>query len=182
MEIIIGSKADIKSILPLAKLLQQAHIVNEKSIFKKFSKRKVFSFFEKNLADGCATLLVAREGKKTAGYVLIVEHSARESTFTHPRRFIVLQHIVVAPEFQKQGFGRELTLRAKQIAQGKGFAHLELGVWAFNTAAQRLFSSCGFGPMLINMRADLPRIGTDAKTRPKIEKMWNNYLHGSYRL
>lgn len=155
MKIFIGSKDDIKAIIPLTYELQQLHIANEPSIFKRFSKRKVTAFFEKHIEMGRATLLVAREGDKIAGYAFIVEHLAHEGTFVHQRRFIVLEQIVVAPDFQKKGLGRELTLRAKQIALQKGFQDLELGVWEFNAAAQRLFASCGFSPMLINMRTAL---------------------------
>jgi len=152
MEIIIGSTDDIKRILPLTKVLMRLHITNEPSIFRRFSKRKATRFFEKNFEKGVATLLIAREGKKTAGYAFVVEHTARKGTFSHERRFIVLEHIVVAPDFQCRGIGRALIDRAKQTAGQKGYEQIELNVWDFNKGARNLFAACGFGDAMMTMR------------------------------
>lgn len=153
MDLIIGSIKDIKQILPLTKVLMKLHIASEPSIFRRFSKRKATRYFEKKFDRGVAALLMAREGKKTTGYAFVVEHTERKGTFSHERRFIVLEQIVVAPDFQRQGIGRALIARSKEMANQKGYSQLELGVWCFNEFARNLFVSCGFSDVMMTMRS-----------------------------
>ena len=87
-----------------------------------------------------ADVLVAEREGDVVGYVLV------RQAIPLPSHVHVLQvdGLAVHPEHQGRGAGRALVEAAVEEARSRGARKLSLRVLAPNTAAQRLYASCGF--------------------------------------
>ena len=91
------------------------------------------------LEDKSAFLLVAEVGGAIAG-TAFVGHVAQEIKFRHRAEF----GISIRKSFWGNGLGSALVTRAVALAKGTEFERLELGVFADNARAIRLYQKFGF--------------------------------------
>ena len=89
-------------------------------------------------------LLCAEVGGHLVG---TVHFCARESP-THdmfvPRRFIMVQILVVLESCRRQGVGRALMRAVEETAHEFGISDIRLNVWEANTDALRFYESLGY--------------------------------------
>jgi len=74
-----------------------------------------------------------------------------------PRRFLVIDNIVVRKDSRRQGVGRLLLERAEQWALARGADMVELNVWEFNTGARLFYQALGYETASRKMWKQLPR-------------------------
>ena len=105
-------------------------------------------FLQASLAAG--ELFIALEGGRIAG-AMVANHEANESyprsvwqIEAAPSELLVIHALGVHPDFERRGYGRALVNRAVELARAAGLKALRLDVLAGNTAAERLYESCGF--------------------------------------
>ena len=105
-------------------------------------------FLRRSLAAG--QLYLVEEGERLAG-AMVANHETNESypsgvwqIEAAPREILVIHALGVHPDFERRGFGRALVGRAVELARSSGMKALRLDVLAGNTAAERLYESCGF--------------------------------------
>jgi ribosomal protein S18 acetylase RimI-like enzyme len=98
------------------------------------------------LADGCATLFVARGDGEPAGYAFVVIHDGTDDTFPLAPRYAELYSLSVAPDLRGRGVGGKLldAVDAEVLAQGD--VPLVLSVMTGNTDALRLYARRGLEP------------------------------------
>ena len=102
------------------------------------------------------TVLLAVDGEKVLGYVLLRVQERAENAFSPPRRFVELEHVAVDPASRKRGVASALVDEVFSVAQSLGLGDLELSVWDFNNDARRLFQKMGFTPCRHRLRARRP--------------------------
>jgi ribosomal protein S18 acetylase RimI-like enzyme len=90
------------------------------------------------LADGEITVLLGGDGP--AGIAMI---RFRPSIWTGALD-AYLEELYVAPEQRGRGIGRALLEAAMEVARTAGSTHMDLGTSESDTAAIRLYESCGF--------------------------------------
>ena len=61
-----------------------------------------------------------------------------------PRRYAMVQELVVAEAHRRRGIGTRLMREAERWARDRGLTQIELGVYEFNEAALRLYSKLGY--------------------------------------
>jgi ribosomal protein S18 acetylase RimI-like enzyme len=61
-----------------------------------------------------------------------------------PRRYIVIDNLVVRREFRRRGVARGLMEMAHHWAREKGLAQIDLNVWEFNKEAIAFYESLGY--------------------------------------
>jgi ribosomal protein S18 acetylase RimI-like enzyme len=95
------------------------------------------------LAEGRATLLVARGDDEPAGYAFVIIHVGTDDTFPLAPRYAELYSLSVAPDMRGRGVGGQLldAVDAELLAQGD--LPLVLCVMTGNTDALRLYSRRG---------------------------------------
>jgi ribosomal protein S18 acetylase RimI-like enzyme len=98
-----------------------------------------------NLASDSALILVA-QGPDTepVGLLHLFVRTSPEVPFLAPRRYAVVDALIVLPEAQRAGIGAALMREAEVWAQEHDIHEMELSVWEFNAPAQRLYERLGY--------------------------------------
>ncbi len=96
------------------------------------------------IADENIGLFVAEAGGKLVGFVhAIVKDSPAMPIFV-PRRYAIVDGIVVRSGFQNQGTGKILMDKIQEWAIAKGAVSIELNVYEFNETAISFYERLGY--------------------------------------
>ena len=101
-------------------------------------------FVSEILARDDAELLMAEVSGAVVGLVQVVERAAPALPILVPRRYAVVETLVVAPKLRRRGIGRRLMGAAHAWAGTRGLATVELNVWAFNQGAVAFYEALGY--------------------------------------
>lgn len=125
--------------------LQAYHAEAHPSFFKQPSAHTFPPTMVRDLlAKPSTVVFLAEIGGTAIGYLYADAMPAQETTMTFPLERLWIHHIIVKPDFQRQGVGKALIDAAKSYASDQGIKTLALSVWAFNRAAIRFFEAQGF--------------------------------------
>lgn len=89
-------------------------------------------------------LLVAEDAGALVGLVEVADVAAPASPVHTPRRYAVVDTLVVAQGEQRRGIGRALMDAAHAWATGRGLKQVQLSVWEFNAAARAFYEALGY--------------------------------------
>ncbi|WP_201722847.1 GNAT family N-acetyltransferase [Caulobacter sp. BP25] len=109
-------------------------------------------FLERQLGLPDALLLVAVQAGMLIGYAYAGLEGADYMALRGPAG--VVYDLIVAAPFRGQGLGARLLSEAIRALRTRGAPRVILSTAASNHAAQRLFSSFGFSPTMIEMTLD----------------------------
>ncbi len=107
------------------------------------------------IADENVGLFLAEAGGKLAGYGHILVKEAPAIPIFVPRRYAVIDAIVVDPQYRNHGAGALLMKEMHAWAIAKGATSIELNVYEFNQAAIRFYQNLGFQTFSRKMRKKL---------------------------
>lgn len=93
---------------------------------------------------GDAGLLVAQVGDELAGLVSITIQEAPEIPIFVPRRYAVVENLVVKGTCRRKGIGRALMAGAHEWATARGAGSVELTVYQFNRQAFDFYRALGY--------------------------------------
>lgn len=101
------------------------------------------AFWQSLLDDPNVGLFLALDDEAPAGLIHLV---LRETTLPMltPRRFVVVDTLIVGSEFRHRGIGRKLMRRAEQWAIEHNADNIELNVFDFNQPAIALYAEMGY--------------------------------------
>ena len=103
-----------------------------------------------------ATLLVAERAARITGLVHVLIRETRDIPIVVPRRYAVIDNLVVAEDSRRAGVGRALMQAAHHWAQEQGVEQVELGVWEFNQGALAFYQELGYRTALRRLHYRLP--------------------------
>jgi ribosomal protein S18 acetylase RimI-like enzyme len=107
------------------------------------------------IADEKVGLLVAEVGEKLVGFVhAIVKDTPAIPVFV-PRRYAIVDGIVVKSGFQNKGIGSILMDKVQDWAIAKGATSIELNVYEFNETAIFFYERLGYRPLSRKMSKEL---------------------------
>ena len=96
------------------------------------------------ITDENVALLVAEVGGKLVGFVhAIVKDTPAFPVFV-PRRYTIVDGIVVKSGFQNHGIGRKLMDKMQEWATAKGAISIELNVYEFNEPGISFYERLGY--------------------------------------
>ena len=81
---------------------------------------------------------------QAAGFINMLIREAPAYPLLVPRRFGVVDTLVVRPAFQRTGVGRALMNQAEEWAASQGVHEIELNVYEFNLGAQAFYRQLGY--------------------------------------
>jgi ribosomal protein S18 acetylase RimI-like enzyme len=102
--------------------------------------------------DEDSALFVAQLDDHVAGLVVTHLREAPDIPILFPRRYAVVDTLVVKERFRRLGIGRALMQRAHDWAEAQGVAEMELTVWEFNGAARAFYESLEYSTVSRRMR------------------------------
>jgi len=101
-------------------------------------------YIERILDDENAALFVAEHGDRVVGAVHIFLREAPDIPIMVPRRYAVIDNIVVRQSVRRHGVGRALLRQAHRWAREAGAKQVELNVWEFNREAITFYEKQGY--------------------------------------
>ncbi|KPL19269.1 MAG: hypothetical protein AMJ92_03745 [candidate division Zixibacteria bacterium SM23_81] len=100
--------------------------------------------FTSILADENAALLVAECEGHIMGFVHVLIPEASDIPIMVPRRYAVVDNLVVRKRFRRHGVGRSLMEHAHRWALDKKVRHVKLNVCDFNKEAFAFYKKLGY--------------------------------------
>jgi ribosomal protein S18 acetylase RimI-like enzyme len=145
----LATAGDVPALLELCRELDETHRREHPELFPATVVRRP-ELLEQRLLDpraGCFVAEVAsNDGTSVGGFVRVLDVQTPDQGVLLPRRYGLVDELVVAPAFRRTGLARELLRSAETWALARGIAALEVVVWEFNQAAQDLYEKQGYAP------------------------------------
>lgn len=169
LEIRRGTVGDAETLAPLAvKIFNDAFAANPLNkpedmrdyIAAAFSLEQT----RRELADERLIFFVAEIGGEMIGYAKLHEHSTEDCVADENP--IELGRLYVLKDFHGRGIAGKLMNECFDIARGKNYRTMWLGVWEHNFRAQRFYEKLGFA----RVGSHVFQLGSDAQTDWVLEK------------
>ncbi len=112
-------------------------------------------YFAGLLADANVLFLVAEADGELVGFAHAILKAPPALPVFVPRRYAVVDSIVVSASFQGGGIGRSLMDKAQAWAVAGGATSIELNVYEFNAGAIAFYETLGYRTLSRKMRKEL---------------------------
>ena len=143
---------DYKALCDLTNSLDQLHRENLPGVFQKFEGPvREQEYIQELLNSENVRLFIAEKDSRVLGYIHIAVKDAPSIPVMKPRRYGIIDSIVVDEAYRNQGVGRKLVERAEKWAQEKGATSIELNVYEFNREARVFYSRVGYSSIMMRM-------------------------------
>lgn len=96
------------------------------------------------VADENVALFVSEVGEKLVGFVHAIIRDTPAMSIFVPRRYAIVDSIVVKSGFQNQGIGKILMDKMQEWAIARSAASIELNVYEFNETAISFYERLGY--------------------------------------
>jgi len=151
-----ATESDIARLLQMYRELDETHRSQHPEFFPPTIDRDA-ARIANTLADPKVGVFVAMlsSGDPAVGFARIVDVQTPDGSVLLPRRFGLVDELVVMPEHRRAGVARALLVEAEAWARQRGIGALEVTVWAFNQAARELYVNEGFSIMRHYLRKSI---------------------------
>jgi diamine N-acetyltransferase len=113
------------------------------------------------IADENVALLVAEADEKLVGFGHTIVRDTPVFPVFVPRRYAIVEGIVVKSGFQNHGIGRILMDKMQEWATAKGATSIELNVYEFNKTAISFYERLGYQTLSRKMSKEIKKDKTD---------------------
>jgi ribosomal protein S18 acetylase RimI-like enzyme len=96
------------------------------------------------ISDESTAVFVAEMDGDVVGFVHAIARDTPDIPVLVPRRFVIIDSIVVKSEYKKRGIGRMLMKAMEEWTKEKGASSIELNVYEFNEEAITFYKSLGY--------------------------------------
>ena len=149
---------DYNSLCELFNEIDALHRDNLPHIFQKPSgAAREKDYYLGLIADESVALLVAEVGENLVGFVHTIVRDAPAIPVFVPRRYAIVDSIVVKSGFQNHGIGRILMDKMQEWAIAKGATSIELHVYEFNKTAISFYERLGYQTFSRKMSKELKK-------------------------
>jgi ribosomal protein S18 acetylase RimI-like enzyme len=136
---------DYEAVCALYEEIDALHRTHLPQLFQKTNgPAREREYFQGLLADENVGFFVAEINGALVGFVHAFVRDAPDIPIFTPRRYAVVDCIVVKAEQQKNGFGRLLMAHMEAWAADKGAGSIELNVYEFNQGAVSFYEGLGY--------------------------------------
>jgi len=162
-----AAASDVPALVELYRELDETHRREHPEFFPATIVRERATL-EQRLLDprsGCFVAELTSSGARAvAGFVRVLDVQTPDGGVLLPRRYGLVDELVVAEPFRRQGLAQKLLDSAEAWAGQRGIAALEVVVWAFNRAAAELYEKHGYAPFRRYYRKSIGAGGSGAGT------------------
>ncbi len=108
---------------------------------------KLADKFLSELKCGNRITYVCKDGDEFIGEISLVKEM-NDSDYTIPEQRVYVSHLIVKPEYRRQGIGKKLVEFVTDKAKGFGYKEMSIGVDLDNFPALKLYTDCGFNKVV----------------------------------
>jgi len=145
MRIREATASDYDALCALFEEVDALHVANLPHIFRRPDGRiRDREHVLGLIVDEDVGLFVAEVEGQPAGLVCAILRESPDIPILVPRRYAVVENMVVTKAFRRRGIGRALMERAQEWALAQGADSVELTVWGFNQSAVEFYRRLGF--------------------------------------
>lgn len=112
-------------------------------------------YIESLLRGGGTGLLVADDGGRTVGHVIVALREPPAFPVFKRQRWGVIDDLAVAHSHRRRGIGTRLLRAGEAWLQAAGAQLYDLNVYAFNVEARAFYEAVGYAPLLTRMQKRL---------------------------
>lgn len=150
---------DYSALIELFDELDTIHRANQPRLFRKpAGPAREIETYTGMISDESSAVFVAELGEAVIGFVHAILRDAPDFPLLVPRRFAVVDSIVVKSEHTKRGLGRMLMEAMEEWAKKNGATSIELNVYEFNEAAISFYEGLGYKTFSRRLSKELGRI------------------------
>ena len=147
---------DYNTLCELFDEIDALHRDNLPHIFQKpYEAAREKDYYLGLIADENVALLVAEAGEELVGFVHAIIRDPPAIPVFVPRRYAIVDGIVVKSGFGNHGIGRVLMEKMQEWAIAKGATSIELNVYEFNQEAITFYESLGYKTFSRKLSKDL---------------------------
>ena len=117
------------------------------SIWNMKKQKALAGKFRDELLSGNRITYVCKDGEKFIGEISLVKDMG-DSDYTIPNQRVYVSHLIVKPEYRRQGIGKKLVEFITDKAKGIGYSEMSIGVDMDNYPALKLYTDCGFNKVV----------------------------------
>ena len=144
MDIRKANNNDITQMIPLLDQVSKLHIEKRPDVFKIKSHEEIKSNLEEMIKDESNIILIAEYKKIAVGVIIckVREINDHHTNFKNTK-VLWINEICVKQEYRRNGIGRSLIEKAKEIAKENNCLRLELNCWELNEEAMKFYENQG---------------------------------------
>ncbi len=147
IQIRAATSADMDAIQRIYAYGDAVHLAALSEFFRKVDQpARPISYLQEHLdRDDAAIFLAIDDAGDAVGLLHLYHRAVPDLPMLVPRRYAMIEGLVVLPEAQRQGVGSALLRHAERWALSRGIDQVELAVWEFNAGARQFYESQNYG-------------------------------------
>lgn len=146
-----ASMDDYDAINALMRQVDQDHIAAYPELFRPVEPPRSREFIAEWLGGAYTRLWLAEQDGAVAGLIQFDVQAARDFPLLVPRRYVVIDTLVVDAAFRRQGVGQALMAAVHDWGIAQGLDEFELGVYSYNAEAQAFYERLGYEVKFLRM-------------------------------
>ena len=143
MDIRQANKNDITQMVPLLDEVSKLHIEKRPDVFKTRAYEEIKSNLEEMIQDESNIILIAEDKQVAVGVIICKVREINNHTNLKNTKVLWINEICVKQEYRRNGIGRSLIEKAKEIAKANNCLRLELNCWELNGEAMKFYENQG---------------------------------------
>ena len=143
MDIRQANKNDITQMVPLLDEVSKLHIEKRPDVFKTRAYEEIKSNLEEMIQDESNIILIAEDKQVAVGVIICKVREINDHTDLKNIKVLWINEICVKQEYRRNGIGRSLIEKAKEIAKENNCLRLELNCWELNEEAMKFYENQG---------------------------------------
>ena len=143
MDIRQANKNDITQMVPLLDEVSKLHIEKRPDVFKTRAYEEIKSNLEEMIQDESNIILIAEDKQVAVGVIICKVREINNHTNLKNTKVLWINEICVKQEYRRNGIGRSLIEKAKEIAKANNCLRLELNCWELNEGAMKFYEKQG---------------------------------------
>lgn len=145
MEIRKADAHDYPQLIQLYTELDELHQKALPGVFRQPNgPLRSLEYFKKVISDSNSIVFVAQKDAELIGFVHAYVRQSPDVPILVPRKFGIIEDLLVTKDSRKKGVGQQLMEKARQWILDQGADLIELNVWEFNTQARTFYEKLGY--------------------------------------
>ncbi len=144
MLIRFANESDLPRVNELRQQVNDLHVSGAPEIFRPGFNEELQQHLLMVFSSEDRAVLVAEGTDNIVGFACLKFVNRAESAYRKALHYLDVDEFGVDEGHRRQGIGRTLFERIRELAKERGYQRIELNMWSFNEGALRFYEAIGF--------------------------------------